>query len=56
MRKYHITFLEKPGERIATGMTLAAKDELQALELWRQRKPKATFLYIASPEMMAYKF
>lgn len=53
MKNYHIVFFERASDRVSTGVTIPAKDELQALELFRQRRPDAVFLHMASPEMMA---
>jgi guanylate kinase len=55
MKKYHITYLEKDGDLVSTGQNVEARDEVQALEVWRNRNPHAVFLYLASPEMLAYK-
>jgi hypothetical protein len=51
MKKYHIVFFESKADRISTGISLEAKDELQALEIFRQKRPTAIFLHLASPEM-----
>lgn len=53
MKNYHIVFFERASDNVSTGVTIPAKDELQALELFRQGRPNAVFLHLASPEMMA---
>jgi hypothetical protein len=55
MKTYHVTFIE-PGELVSTGKRYEAKDEIQALEMFRVEHPNDVFLYIASEEMFNYKY
>lgn len=55
MKVYHVTYIEV-GELMATGKRIEAKDEIQALEIFREEHPNDVFLYIASEEMFNYKY
>lgn len=55
MKTYHVTYIEL-GDTVATGKKYEAKDELQALEMFRVEHPNDVFLYIASEEMFNYKY
>jgi len=53
MKKYHITF--RFGDLMALGKNYEAKNEIQALEMFRIENPDAIFLYCASEELFKMK-
>lgn len=55
MKTYHVTYIEV-GAAVATGKKYEAKNEIQALEMFRVENPNVIFLYIASEEMFNYKY